>query len=150
MIRGPANNPKDGIIGLDGIVETDWAPSTFTMNWRFTRACTVEFTRGEPICVFFPIQRGVIEAFDGEIIMLEANPELDSKFREWSASRDHFLFGLKTRKPEIVQQGWQKDYVRTARDTKVRLAAFVDRTLSDHKQSAPPTTVDQRAHFTLT
>jgi hypothetical protein len=75
--------------------------------------------------------------------MLEANPELDNKFREWSASRDHFLSGLKTGKPEIVEQGWQKDYVRTARGTKVRIAAFVDRTFGDHKQSGASTIVDQ-------
>ena len=91
MVRGPANNPKDGIIALDGIIETDWAPSTFTMNWRFTRACTVEFVRGEPICLFFPIQRKIIEVFDGEVIMLEANPELGRNFRQWAASRDRFL-----------------------------------------------------------
>ena len=24
MVRGPANNPKDGIVALDGVVETDW------------------------------------------------------------------------------------------------------------------------------
>ena len=43
MVRGPTNSSKDGIVALDGIIETDWAHSTFTMNWRFTRACTVEF-----------------------------------------------------------------------------------------------------------
>ena len=58
MVRGPTNNPKDGIAPLDGIVEADWTHSTFTMNWRFTRAGTVEFMLGEPICLFFPIERG--------------------------------------------------------------------------------------------
>src|SRR5437762_11070709 len=53
MVRSPTNSPKDGIAALDGIIETDWAHSTFTMNWRFTRACTVEFAIGEPICLFF-------------------------------------------------------------------------------------------------
>jgi hypothetical protein len=48
IVRGPANSPKDGIVALDGIIETDWTPSTFTMNWRFTRAGTIEFLRGEP------------------------------------------------------------------------------------------------------
>jgi hypothetical protein len=126
MVRGPANNPKDGIIALDGIIESDWAPSTFTMNWRFTRAGTVDFVRGEPICLFFPIQRGVIEAFDGEVIMLETNPETNSKFREWSASRDRFLLGLQGGEPEVVEQGWQKDYVHAAKHKRLHIAPFVN------------------------
>jgi uncharacterized protein DUF6065 len=75
MVRGPTNSPQDGIVALDGIIETDWAHSTFTMTWRFTRACTVEFALKEPICVFFPIQRGVLEMFRGEFRMLEADRE---------------------------------------------------------------------------
>jgi len=32
MVMGPINRPKDGIAPLTGIVETDWAPFTFTMK----------------------------------------------------------------------------------------------------------------------
>ena len=32
MVTGPLNQPKDGIQPLTGVVETDWAPFTFTMN----------------------------------------------------------------------------------------------------------------------
>jgi hypothetical protein len=34
---GPPNQPKDGIYPLTGLVETDWLPFPFTMNWIFTR-----------------------------------------------------------------------------------------------------------------
>ena len=122
MVRGPSNNPKDGIAPLDGIVETDWTHSTFTMNWRFTRACTVEFTLGEAICLFFPIQRGVLEKFRGELRALESNPEIERKYREWSESRDRFLFGLEKEKPHIVAEGWQKDYFQGAKGEKRSLA----------------------------
>jgi hypothetical protein len=122
MVRGPTNNPKDGIAPLDGIVETDWTHSTFTMNWRFTRACTIEFTKGEPICLFFPIQRGTLEKFHGELRTLESNREFEKKYREWSASRDRFLFGLEKEKPHIVAQGWQKEYFQDARGEKKSLA----------------------------
>src|SRR6478736_3013671 len=37
MVTGPFNMPKDSIAPLTGIIETDWSPYTFTMNWRFTR-----------------------------------------------------------------------------------------------------------------
>src|SRR5215469_17030347 len=106
MVRGPTNSPKDGIVALDGIIETDWAHSTFTMNWRFTRACTVEFAVREPICLFFPIRRGVLEMFRGEFRMLEADRGIENKFREWSDSRNQFLSELKEGKPEVVAQGW--------------------------------------------
>jgi hypothetical protein len=38
-VKGPSNWPKDGICPLEGVVETDWASSTFTMNWKVTRVC---------------------------------------------------------------------------------------------------------------
>lgn len=129
FVRGPANNPKDGIGALDGIVETDWAHSTFTMNWRFTRACTVEFGRGEPICLFFPIQRGTLESFRGELRSLESDPEFEKQYREWSANRDRFLLGLEKEKPHIVAQGWQKEYFQNAKGEKKSLARpFLDET----------------------
>jgi hypothetical protein len=127
MVRGPTNNPKDGIVPLDGIVETDWTQSTFTMNWRFTRAGTVEFTLGEPICLFFPIERGALEKFRGELRALESNKDLEKEYRDWSASRERFLVGLEKEKPHIVAQGWQKDYFQGAKGEKKSLAnPFVD------------------------
>ena len=128
MVRGPTNSSKDGIAALDGIIETDWAHSTFTMNWRFTRACTVEFAIGEPICLFFPIQRGVLEMFRGEFRMLEADREFKNKFREWSVSRYRFLSGLEEGKPEVVAQGWQKDYMQAAKDKKPLAHPFANET----------------------
>jgi hypothetical protein len=128
MVRGPTNSSKDGIAALDGIIETDWAHSTFTMNWRFTRACTIEFVIGEPICLFFPIQRGVLEMFRGEFRMLEAAPEFERKFQEWSASRDRFLSGIDKGKPEVMAQGWQKDYMRTAKVKKSLAHPFANQT----------------------
>jgi Family of unknown function (DUF6065) len=126
MVRGPTNSPKDGIVALDAIIETDWAHSTFTMNWRFTRPCTVEFALGEPICLFFPIRRGVLEMFRGEFRMLEADRELENKFREWSASRDEFLLGLEKERPEALAQGWQKDYMQAAKDKKPLARPFAN------------------------
>jgi hypothetical protein len=129
MVRGPTNNPKDGIVPLDGIIETDWSHSTFTMNWRFTRAGTVEFALGEPICLFFPLQRGVLEKFRAELRTLESNPELDRRYQEWSVSRDRFLLGLHKEKPHIVAEGWQKEYFHDAKGPRKSVAApFVDET----------------------
>jgi hypothetical protein len=135
MVRGPTNSPKDGIVALDGIIETDWAHSTFTMNWRFTRACTVEFAVTEPICLFFPIRRGVLEMFRGEFRMLEADLEFESKFRKWSASRNQFLSGLEKGKPEVVAQGWQKDYMQAAKQRKPLAHPFANENAVDRART---------------
>jgi len=74
LVGGSPNRAKEGVAALSGVIETDWSPYTFTMNWRFTRACTVEFTIGEPICLFFPIQRGTLEKFREELRTLESVP----------------------------------------------------------------------------
>jgi hypothetical protein len=126
MVRGPMNNPKDGIVALDGIVETDWAHATFTMNWRFTRACTVEFALREPICHFFPIQRGALEQFRGEYRMLASESEFDRKFRNWSNSRNQFIQALNEGEPRALAQHWQKDYFRAAKDKKPLVQPFAD------------------------
>ena len=56
--------------------------------------------------------------FRGEFRPLEADREFENKFREWSVSRDRFLSGLEKEIPEVVAQGWQKDYMQAAKDKK--------------------------------
>lgn len=36
-VSSSPNQFKDGISALTGLIETDWSPYTFTMNWKFTR-----------------------------------------------------------------------------------------------------------------
>lgn len=77
MVQGPINAPKDAIAALTGVIETDWAPYTFTMNWIFTRPNTaVRFEAGEPFCHVFPIQRGTLEDITPELHALSEAPEL--------------------------------------------------------------------------
>ena len=113
MVQGPINRPKDGIGPLSGIVETDWAPFTFTMNWMFTRpGVKVRFDKGEPFCHVFPVQRGELEAIDPEIKSIEDNPELQAEFNAWSQSRANFNKGLKDKSSEASAEKWQKHYYR--------------------------------------
>ena len=113
QVRGPANWPKDGAYPLEGIVETDWAVSTFTMNWKLTRAeLPVVFEEGEPICMIVPQRRGELDGFHPEIRELEEEPETASAFRQWAESRGRFNQDLSVPDSEAVRQGWQKDYVR--------------------------------------
>ena len=124
MVRGPTNYPKDGIVGLDGVVETDWAHETFTMNWKFTRACTVEFDIGDPVALLQPVPRGLIEMFDPEIEPLSSNAELQKRYSEWSTGRGKFNEGLEKQQQEFVERGWEKDYFRKSHQTKIAAPEF--------------------------
>lgn len=64
LVRGPANHPKDAISALEGVVETDWSSSSFSMNWKFTREfMPVRFEVDEPICMIVPQRRAELEEF---------------------------------------------------------------------------------------
>src|SRR6185503_3221431 len=85
----PPNAAKDGIVPLGGVIETDWSPYTFTMNWRFTRADHwIRFEEHEPFCFFFPVERARLEAIDPEIRPIADAPDLKAEFEAWSLSRE--------------------------------------------------------------
>lgn len=110
-VKGPSNYIKDGIQPLEGVVETDWLASTFTMNWKITRVCEwIRFDRGEPFCMLVPIPRGLAESLVPRRVPIAADPETLEHYRRWEASRKGFLEGLEGRDPDTVKRGWQKDY----------------------------------------
>ncbi|WP_202312351.1 DUF6065 family protein [Mesorhizobium sp. L-8-10] len=113
FVTGPLNRPKDSIAALSGIVETDWAPYTFTMNWKFTRSNQrVHFEIDEPFCLIFPLRRGGVEEVTPEIRNLSENPELDLEYRQWSESRNNFNSSLADPASKAAQDKWQKAYFR--------------------------------------
>ena len=110
-VKGPANWIKDGVQALEGVVETDWLASTFTMNWKITRVCEwVRFEKGEPFCMLVPVPRGLVESLAPRLEPLTTNPLLREQYQKWEESRSGFLGGLTARDPGAVAQGWQKDY----------------------------------------
>ena len=113
MVQGPVNRPKDEIGPLSGIIETDWSPYTFTMNWLFTRAnTTICFEKGEPYCHVFPIQRAVLETVNPELCLLSEEPALKQQFEQWQHNRSVFNIELRRRGSGAQEQGWQKLYHR--------------------------------------
>ncbi len=112
-VGGSPNRAKDGISPLTAIVETDWSPFTFTMNWRFTRPGQwIHFDALEPICFLFPIQRAAIEAFTPKFEPLDADPATMERFRAWSRARDEFHQRMATDPPRAPADRWQKHYYR--------------------------------------
>jgi hypothetical protein len=110
MAQGPINTPKDGIAPLIGVIETDWAPYTFTMNWLFTRpGHKVRFERGEPFCHLFPVKRGEVEAFEPKYRKLSEDPEIEKEMEAWKESRGAVIESLK--KPgATARDSWQRLY----------------------------------------
>jgi hypothetical protein len=112
MVQGPINRPKDGLYPLTGVVETDWAPFTFTMNWLFTRpGAAVRFEAGEPFCHLYPIRRE-LERIEPQILPLEADPDLKRQYEAWTQSRNQFNAALKQPGAAARAEKWQKNYHR--------------------------------------
>lgn len=118
LARGPANLPKDGVCALEGLIETDWSVSTFTMNWKLTRpGSPVRFEAGEPICMIVPQRRHELEAVVPRTGELSENPDLRTGYHEfrksrWSARLLHLLAAANHPGVGDVRGEWEKDYFR--------------------------------------
>ena len=110
--RGAPNTGKDGIVPLDGLVETDWLPFPFTMNWRFLKPGVVRFEAGEPFCFITLVPHALLDTVQPQIRQLDSDPELKTAFADWSASRADFSARLKAREASAMAEKWQKTYVR--------------------------------------
>jgi hypothetical protein len=138
-VGGPINRIKDGIQALTGIVETDWSPATFTMNWKITRANhPIRFQRDEPICHVFPLPRGLVDDVEPEMASMDSDPDLKRDHEHAREARNAFIAGLKNHDPDTVAAGWQKDYFRgfyptgrratAGHQTKLHPKPFIDKT----------------------
>jgi hypothetical protein len=136
-ISGPVNQNKDGIAPLSGLIESDWMPYSFTMNWQFTRANQrVRFEEGEPICSFFPVPRGLVESAEPEFRELDTDPVTKEDYRAWSADRDKLNDQIQKNLAAARERGWQKNYFQGRRpdgqrfqshQTKLQVKPFLDR-----------------------
>lgn len=112
-VKGPTNFIKDGVQALEGIVETDWSPATFTMNWKLTRpGYPVKFEQGEPICMVVPVARGLAESLQPLQTSIDNEPELNREYQDWQSSRRQFNLDLMFQEPQAVKLGWQRDYLK--------------------------------------
>jgi hypothetical protein len=133
-VGGPVNMIKDSIQPLTAMVETDWSPFTFTMNYKFTRpSAPVSFGLDEPYCMVFPLRRGLLETVEPEFRTLDQDPEVLRAYTEWADSRRNFIADLEVAGSSAQQQKWQKEYFKGAGQwgkappdhrTKVRLKEF--------------------------
>jgi hypothetical protein len=87
-ICGPANHFKDAIQPMTALVDSDWLPFTFSMNWKFTRPDTpIRFESGEPFCTLFPVTAGLVDACQPVRRPLSDNKELRASYWNWRSDR---------------------------------------------------------------
>src|ERR1700742_4236120 len=112
--RGAANHPKDAVSALEGVVETDWASSSFSMNWKFTRPLMpVRCETDEPICMMVPEHRGEVDEFAPELRPIESDEDLRRKHEFFLRSRHEMgqaQAATDTTAGERVP--WEGDYAR--------------------------------------
>jgi Family of unknown function (DUF6065) len=114
LVRGPANYPKDAVYPLEGIVETDWSSSSFSMSWKITRQyMPVRFEVGEPICMIVPQRRAELEEFAPEVRPIESDEELKRKHEFFLRSRDELGYAQSSTNTAAGERiPWQGDYTR--------------------------------------
>lgn len=105
-VRGLPNAPKFNATPLEGFVETDWLPFTFTMNWKLVRpGVPVTFVKGEPICFIHPHSILPLESIAAVRRPLADDPEALQAYRQWEGSRESF-----NADPRRDPAEWQKFY----------------------------------------
>ena len=87
LATGAPNHVKDGIQPLTGLVETDWLPFPFTMNWIFPRPGKVRFEKGEPFCFITLTEHRKMEQFEPVMKSLESDPVMQGQFDAWNRPR---------------------------------------------------------------
>ena len=118
VASGPWNRPKDGITALTGVIETDWLPFPFTMNWQMTRPGKVRFEPVEP-----------------EIVALDDHPDMKTQLHEWGQRRADLMRELYAA-PRPLKDAWLRNYfvgrmpdgsAIPGHQTKLKVAGPVDR-----------------------
>ncbi len=109
LVRGPANDAKLGIAALEGVVETDWSPIPFSVNWRFTRAgVSATFSAGEPLCMIVPQRRGELERFTPVVRSIDDDPAIAAAWAAWNAARN----AANAHRDPGGPPPWQLDYFK--------------------------------------
>ena len=154
---GGPNRFKHGLAPLEGLVETDWLPYPFTMNWAFTAPGKVRFEKDEPFCFIQPVEHRRIETFEPVRVAVDADADLARQYETWKEARTLFNNSMAEGDPEAIKQAWQRYYFRgeypdqaeprpEAHVSKRRLAALPDAP----PPPRPPARVDFRGWSAVT
>lgn len=123
-VTGPPNLHLKGLSPLTGIIETDWSPYTFTMNWQITQPNSIiKIQKGTPIARIFPINLSEIETIQPIKQPLAQTKSLTELSQKWQDSREDFNTRLFNHEPEATKEKWQKLYYRGLMPTQEKAEA---------------------------
>ena len=109
---GSPNRLKHGLAPLEGLVETDWLPYPFTMNWVFTAPGKVRFEKEEPFCFIQPVPHRQLETFEPVGAPLSSDSDLSRQYEVWKQVRGEFNARIAEGDPAALKQAWQRYYFR--------------------------------------
>lgn len=107
---GPANQFKDGVQPLTGIIETSWLPYPFTMNYQLTRSGIFRFEKDEPFCAVMPIPQDYLQDVVPTVQGIDDNPQLKAQHVAFRDNREAFMQKLRAKDEGAIKQAWQKHY----------------------------------------
>lgn len=110
ICTGPVNRPKDNAYPLTGLIETDWLPYPFTMNWQIMRPGKVLFEEDEPFCFVYPMPKQALLDTQPEIRRITEDPELLRQHQAFHDSRDEFMKRIRGGDQSAIKQAWQRHY----------------------------------------
>jgi hypothetical protein len=108
LVRGAPNWPLVNFAPLEGLVETDWNPSSFTMNWKILEpGRPARFEKDVPVCFIQPFDLNLPERLEAVRRPLDGTSEVGQAYQAWRKERQEFLGSEAQKRGE-----WQKDYFR--------------------------------------
>ena len=110
MATGPFNDPKPDAAPLTGIIESEWLPYPFTMNWQLLRPGITRFEEGEPFCFFLPVPLRVLPNTDIHIHRLSDDGELQARHNQFRDARNDFMARVNAGDQEAIKEAWQRHY----------------------------------------
>lgn len=112
-VTGVPNYFRDGLQNLEGIIETDWAPQTFSVNLKLTRANhDVLIAKNTPFARIAPVKRAEIEEFAPDIREISEDGELAEEHARFVKKR-HYTYSVNARLRDAgLQKRYDQDYFR--------------------------------------
>jgi hypothetical protein len=107
---GVFNEPRPGISPLVGIIETDWLPYSFTMNWQMLGPGSVRFEKDEVFCTVMPIPKDYLGAWEVAIHAWGDDPVLAAEEAQFRAARVGFQARMDRGDAAAIKEAWQRHY----------------------------------------
>lgn len=114
LVRGATNFWVHNAHPLDGLVETDWISTTFTMNWQMTSLNREAwFRKGDPIAMLTPMRVDTAEGLTARMDDLATNLRLREEVNTFNRKRGETARANREKfeRGEKDHQSYELDYM---------------------------------------